>query len=301
MLNFMKVRYLYFLISSFVLIPGFISLVMFGLRPAIDFTGGSLLEVQLSDEEATNRFTTTEVQSAVGDIYEISSIQSSGDNQYIVRGRPISNDQKLQVLGELSTEYGEITELRFETLGPALGSELITKTLFALVLTALVISIYVSTQFDELKYGVCAVLAMTHDLVVLLGVFSILGYFFGVEVDVLFVTALLTTLSFSIHDTVVVYDRIRETRRKFPRLSFDNVLNLSIIQTLGRSLNNSITIIIMLLALALLGGDTIRWFSVGLLVGAITGTYSSTFIAVPLLKIWQDVEDKLKSRRRVKR
>lgn len=297
MLNFMKLRYFYFLISALVLIPGFISLVLFGLKPAIDFTGGSLLEVSVSDETAHSRFTTNEVQSVIGEIYEVSSVQSSGDDQFIIRGKPITNDQKLQALSELTAEFGEITELRFETLGPALGSELITKTLFALGLAALVITTYVSRQFDELKFGVSAVLAMLHDLAVLVGVFSILGYVYGVEVDVLFVTALLTTLSFSIHDTVVVYDRIRETRKKFPRIGFENTLNLSIIETLGRSLNNSITIIIMLLALALLGGDTIRWFSVALLVGAITGTYSSTFIAVPLLMVWRDIEQKLKLRR----
>jgi preprotein translocase subunit SecF len=297
MLNFIKLRYLYFLISGLVIIPGLISLALFGLQPSIDFTGGSLLELQLQNTEAVDRFTLDEVKNNVQAIFEVTAVQSSGENRFIVRGKQISNDQKDMALRNFETVFGELRELRFETLGPSLGSELITKTLIALGLATLVIMLYISRQFDQLKFGVSAILAIIHDLVVLLGVFSLLGYFYGVEVDILFVTALLTTLSFSVHDTVVVYDRIRETLKKFPRLGFENVLNLSILETLGRSLNNSITIILMLLALALLGGESIRWFSVALLIGAVTGTYSSTFVAVPLLMVWQDLESKLKARR----
>ena len=124
---------------------------------------------------------------------------------------------------------------------------------------------------------------MLHDSLILIGAFSLLGHFFDVEVDVLFVTALLTTLSFSIHDTIVVYDRIRELKRKHPRSGLEEIANAAVLETLSRSINNSMTIIIMLLSLVVLGGDTIRWFSVALLIGAITGTYSSTFTAVPLL------------------
>ena len=167
---------------------------------------------------------------------------------------------------------------------------MLSKTLAALFLVAATITIYVWRQFDELKYGVCAILAMFHDSIILLGAFSILGYFYGIQVDVLFVTALLTTLSFSVHDTIVVYDRIRELKRKRRGVNYTDLVNMSVVETLSRSINNSITIILMLFSLALLGGNSIRWFAVALLIGAITGTYSSTFTAAPLLLLWDEIK-----------
>ena len=186
-------------------------------------------------------------------------------------------------------------------MGPSLGKELLAKTLTGVIIAASLIMIYVWIQFSELKYGVSAILAMFHDSLILLGIFSLLGYFYGIEVDMLFVTALLTTLSFSVHDTIVVYDRIRELRGKYPRYSLVSLVNTAVTETLSRSINNSVTIIIMLAALAALGGDTIRWFAVALLIGAITGTYSSTFTAAPLLLLWEDVADKLRHRRKNKK
>jgi preprotein translocase subunit SecF len=152
--------------------------------------------------------------------------------------------------------------------------------------------LYLTFQFKELRFGISAVLAMVHDSLILISAFSWLGFLMGVEVDVLFVTAVMTTLSFSVHDTIVVFDRIRELRRNNPRVEFETLVNTAVLQTLARSLNNSMTIIIMLLALVLLGGDTIRWFAVALLIGAITGTYSSTFTAVPLLLVWEEFKTK---------
>jgi len=196
--------------------------------------------------------------------------------------------QKLQVANEL------VEEVRYETVGPVLGRELLVKTLVAVALSAGGIMLYVAYRFKEMRYGVCAVLAMFHDMLVLIGTFSLLGYFLHVEVDVLFVTAVLTILSFSVHDTIVVYDRIRELRRKERGLTYVEMIDTAVTETLSRSLNNSLTIIFMLLALWLLGGETIRWFVFALLIGTITGTYSSTFTAAPLLVIW----DSLHSRRK---
>ena len=176
--------------------------------------------------------------------------------------------------------------MRFETVGPILGQELIRKMLWAGLIVVIFILLYVAKQFTDLSFGISAILAMLHDSLVVLGSFSLLGYFYGIEVDVLFVTALLTTLSFSVHDTIVVFDRIRELHRKYPKYSFDEMADRAVAETLVRSLNNSITIIVMLLSLVLLGGSSIKWFSVALLIGAITGTYSSTFTAVPLLVEW---------------
>ena len=185
-------------------------------------------------------------------------------------------------------------ELRFDTVGPTLGKELIRKTILGVILASGFILAYVWKQFKQPMYGVCAILAMFHDSFVLLGVFSLLGHFAGVEIDTLFVTAVLTILSFSVHDTVVVYDRIRESRKKFPGIPFPDLADKAITETLSRSINNSMTIIIMLMALYLLGGSTIKWFVLALLVGTVSGTYSSTFTAVPLLVVWNEIKRRKK-------
>lgn len=291
MFDFMKYRYLYFALSLIVIIPGIFSLLRYGLQPSIDFTGGSLVEVRFL--APTVEPTAATIEDTLQPIYVIDSVQSSGDDQFIIRGEAIENAKKDEGLIALQATFGLTQELRFETVGPVLGRELVGKTLLAIGLAATLITIYVAHQFNELKYGVCAILAMFHDSLVLIGIFSLLGHFFGTEVDVLFVTALLTTLSFSVHDTIVVYDRIREFKKKYPRFSLPDLTNAAVLQTLSRSLNNSITIIVMLLALVLLGGDTIRIFTIALLIGAVTGTYSSTFTAAPLLLVWDSLAQKL--------
>jgi preprotein translocase subunit SecF len=285
-MNFMKFRSLYFFLSALVIVPGLISLALYGLKPSIDFTGGSLLEVQVNNPAHPQPYSQTELQNAMKDKYEILSVQRSAASNYILRGKPINNEQKNQAIAQLQTQVPAATEVRFETVGPVLGKELIQKTLVAGILALIIIIGYVWRQFSDLKYGVAAVVAMVHDALVLIGSFSLLGHFLNVEVDVLFVTALLTILSFSIHDTIVVFDRIRENVRKYPKAAYIEIINASILETLGRSINNSITIIIMLLTLVVLGGQSIHWFSVALLIGAITGTYSSTFTAVPMLLVW---------------
>lgn len=283
-MNLIKFKKIYFLISLTFLIPGLVSLLLFGLKPAIDFTGGSLLELHFLNQEKNN-VNEDDFKNNLEQLYEANVVQSSGENKIIIKGKEINNREKDELLLKLEESYGELEVLRFETVGPLLGAELLKKTLMAVFLVASIITFYVWKQFDELKYGICAVLAMLHDSFILIGAFSLLGHFLNVEVDVLFVTALLTTLSFSIHDTIVIYDRIRELKRKHPRSGLEEVANAAILETLSRSINNSMTIIIMLLSLAVLGGDTIRWFVIALLIGAITGTYSSTFTAVPLLLV----------------
>ena len=288
----MKWRWLYFLISFLVIIPGVISLIMFGLKPAIDFTGGSLIEINFVEIVEDQELSAANLEESLRDVYELSSIQQSGHNKIILKGKHIDNELKNEVLTLLTNEYGLIVEERFETVGPSLGKELLRKTLTGVIIAAVLIMVYVWAQFSELKYGVSAILAMFHDSLILVGTFSLFGYFYGTEVDMLFVTALLTTLSFSVHDTIVVYDRIRELKRKYPRYKLVNLVNTAVTETLSRSINNSVTIIIMLSALAMLGGDTIRWFTIALLIGAVTGTYSSTFTAAPLLLLWDDLAEK---------
>lgn len=279
-MKLLKYYQLYFVISLLVIIPGLLSLAMNGLKLGIDFTGGTLLEVQLNQTVSS-----AQIEAAVKKDFELDQVTPSGQNQFLLRGKTLTNDQKNQVLNDLA-QFGSVKELRFEVVGPTLGGELLRKTLMALVVVSLIITWFVARQFKELKYGVSAILAMFHDTLVLLGVFSLLGKFAGVEVDVLFVTALLTTLSFSVHDTIVVFDRIRELHRKHAQTSFHELADMAVLETMGRSLNNSLTIIFMLLALVMLGGDSIKWFAVALLVGSVTGTYSSPFTAVPLLLVW---------------
>ena len=178
--------------------------------------------------------------------------------------------------------------MSFETIGATLGSELIKKTLIAVIIACVILVIYLQFRFDELDYGLAAFLAVIHDTLILSGIFSLLGAYFQTEVDILFVTALLTTISFSVHDTVVIYDRIKELKNKFLNQSLSEVSNAAVSATLSRSLNNSLTVVFMLLALLLLGGETLRDFSLALVLGVIFGTYSSPFVSVPLLLFFAD-------------
>ncbi len=275
----MKYWWLYFAISLVVIVPGVYSLIRYGLKPSIDFTGGTTIVWQSQATESLLN------DVAVSSNITIRAMAKKG-NTTTLTTNAIDKDvyQSFKATVEKVTP---VIEQQFETVGPALGAELIKKTVYALVTAASLILLYVAYRFKNIKFGVSAILAMLHDSLVLLGVFSLLGYFMGVEVDTLFVTALLTVLSFSVHDTIVVYDRIRELKKKHGHLNFDEIVNRAVVETMGRSLNNSLTIIFMLLAMYMLGGDTTKWFIFALLVGTISGTYSSTFTAAPILIVWE--------------
>jgi len=291
-MNFMKYKWLYFLLSAVVILPGFFSLAKWGLRPAIDFTGGTILELRF--KQPSGKLDNFEIEKVLEDKnISFASVQASGEETYLLRLGEIDREGATQIKTVLEEKFQEAPEeLRFETVGPILGRELLTKTILAVILAASFILLYVAWVFKNKMFGACAVLAMFHDLLVLLGVFSLLGHFIGVEIDTLFVTAMLTILSFSVHDTVVVYDRIRESQKHFPQAPFVDLVNKAITETLSRSLNNSLTIIFMLLALWLMGGETIKWFVFALLIGTVSGTYSSTFTAAPLLVVWDQLKRK---------
>ena len=289
----------YFLFSLLVIIPGVISLVLFGLRLSIDFTGGSLLELKFN-KSTVQQVNNQQVEEAVEGIgAEVSAIQQSGDQTYLIRMKPIDKDKNEEIKKALSQKFGEIEELRFETVGPTIGKELSIKALQALTLASVLIVLYIAWSFRKVpkpasswRFGVCAIVALLHDVLVVVGIFSILGRVWAVEVDSLFVTALLTVIGFSVHDTIVVFDRIRENLRTQAGLPFARIVNESIIQTLNRSLNTSLTVIFVLFALLLFGGTTVRWFVVTLLIGIISGTYSSIFNASPLLVVWHEWSQK---------
>ncbi len=287
MIDFMKWKWLYFAISLVVIIPGVISLIFFGFKQSIDFTGGTILQMVITPKE-NQSLNEDVIKQSLGDIVQLDEVHINKD-LVTLRTKPMNIMQKEKAIVALQSSFKTVEEVSFETVGPTLGKELLTKTLIAMLLSAGGITLYVAYRFNELKYGVCAVLAMLHDSLVLLGIFSLFGKFMGVQVDTLFVTAVLTILSFSVHDTIVVYDRIRELRKKSLGLSFDDVINTAVTETMSRSINNSMAIIFMLFVLWLLGGDSMKWFVLALLIGTITGTYSSTFTAAPLLVVWSEM------------
>jgi preprotein translocase subunit SecF len=294
MINWLKYTKIYFLVSLVAIVVGIFSLLNWGLKLGVDFRGGSILEYKFEDEISTEVFTKKIEEEGV----EVNTIQSVGEKIYLFRFPPLSPDEKNKVAsisGELSS--GQLEELRFETVGPSVGPELVKKTIYAILIAASAILLWVAYQFKSLKFGASAILAMFHDSFILICLFSLFGFLFSAEVDFLFVTALLTTLSFSVHDTIVVFDRIREISKKEGG-ELKEVANRALTETMVRSLNNSFTIIFMLVALLLLGGTTIKWFAVALLVGTILGTYSSPFVAVPLLVTWDSLIGRIKSLRK---
>lgn len=286
MIKFMKYKWVYGVISSLILIPGVISLLMWGLTPSLDFTGGTIVELRFEKEITPQMLEKVAVEQQI----EVVSVQKSADNTYLFKAKEFGKDKNEMLKKALTTQFGQVEELRFESVGPIIGQELTRKTIVAAGVAIFAILLYVAFAFRKVKgeikswrFGVAAVFALLHDTVATLGIFSLLGHFFGIEVDLLFVTAVLTIMSFSVHDTIVVFDRLREVLKRAPGIAVEEAANLALTETMTRSVNNSLTIIFMLLALFLLGGTTIHWFILALLIGTIFGTYSSPFVATPLL------------------
>lgn len=284
-MNWMKHLSIYFLISAIIIVPGIYSLVRYGFKLSIEFTGGTRLTVE-------NIKSSSDVISAFNEFTP--SLEDSTTTSVTLKTKNISQETAQKSLDGIKKVEPDAKITSFETIGASLGKETIKKTISALVIASVVLLLYISFAFKQIKYGVCAVLAMFHDSAVLLGSFSLLGHFYGVEIDLLFVTAVLTILSFSVHDTIVVYDRIRELSHKNKGEDYTSLVNRAVTETMVRSLNNSLTIIFMLIALFLIGGETTKFFALALLIGTVTGTYSSTFTAAPLLIVWEKLINKKK-------
>ncbi len=288
--RFMKYKWYYFGLSLLVLIPGIISLAFFRLQLSIDFTGGTLLEIQTAKPVQTALFRNVAQKQHL----QLSTAQSSSDNTFLLRFKPLTQAQNIQYQKDLASSVGRVTEKSFQTVGPVVGAELTRNALLAVAVASLFIILYISWSFGSIpkpysawKFGASAVIALLHDVFVVVGLFSIFGHLYHVEVDSLFVTALLTVIGFSVHDTIVVFDRVRENLPKMPRATFEQVVDFSLTETLARSLNTSLTVILTLAALLMFGGDTIRWFVAALLIGIVSGTYSSIFNAAPILVLWE--------------
>jgi preprotein translocase subunit SecF len=291
MIDWMKYRWLYLLISGTVIIAGLFSLFKWGLQVGIEFKGGTLVEYKLEKDIGSGKVSATAKQAGT----EVNSVQKTETGSYLLKLGQVDPTKRANIQTSLEKTAGKVTELRFETIGPTVGPELVTKTLYSLLIAAGGILLWVAMQFKSFKFGVSAVLAMLHDSLVVIGMYSIFGHFYGAEVDLLFVTALLTILSFSVHDTIIVYDRIRESKKGLDSDLYD-LANKATSETMVRSLNNTFVLVFMMVALLLLGGATIKWFVATLLVGSISGAYSSPFVAVSILVTWDELQKKFKKR-----
>ena len=291
--NFIKNQKYFLSLSAILVASGIIAFFVWGLKPGIDFTGGALLEVEYETDRPAN----ADVSAVVEGITEKPIIQQVGDKGLIIRTKNIDEPTHQKIVSALKGKISgdnAFTEKQFQTIGPSISAELKEKSYSAILLVLIAIVLYIAFAFRKVsrpvsawKYGVCAVLALTHDIFIPVGIFAALGHYKGVEIDTLFVTALLTILGFSVHDTIVVFDRIRENLLKYSKESFEQVVDRSVNQTMVRSISTSFTVLLVLLAVFFFGGATIKYFVLTLILGVIFGTYSSIFVASPLLVLWQ--------------
>jgi len=291
-MNLLGKRYLFFALSAIVIIPGLILLFTGGIPLSIDFTGGSLLEVTFEG--------TTPQPAQVFASYKEAGIkdpqvQTTETGGIIIRSEFLDTDKRDAVLTAMNEAFGETTVQRFDSVGPSIGEQVTSRAAMAVGVSSLLVVIFIAWSFRGVKgayrYGISAILAMLHDVALIFSVTAFGSIFFGWEIDSLFLTALLTVIGFSMQDSIVVFDRIRENSSSLRRLDYEVLVNHSIVQTLQRSINTQLmTVEFLLLALAFFGGVTLRQFVVVLLVGLMSGTYSSIFIAAPILVVWEKKE-----------
>jgi len=296
MIQIIKYKYIYLIISALILIPGAVFLITKGLNLSIDFTGGSLFRY-----EFTNEVSREEIKHEFENLgIKVETISQESQKRYSIRTKPVETEINNDLKEVLDTKFNGAVQLSFETVGPAIGKETTNKAFVALFWASLGILFYIAFAFRNipkpysgLRFGISAIVSMLHDALMVTGIFSILGYYFNMEVDSLFITAVLTVLGFSVHDTIVVFDRIRENLNKMPRnLPFSEIVNYSIVETLGRSVATSLTVMFTLFSLYMLGGSSIKAFVLAMLIGIISGTYSSIFTAAPVLVIWEEYIEK---------
>jgi preprotein translocase subunit SecF len=299
MINIISKRYIFFVLSLLIIIPGLLILFILGLQDnlplAIDFTGGSLIEVSIGTESINYQDEIIEIYEYYG--VEDVQIQPTDKNSIIIRSSFLDDDQQSAVKDEIVSQFSdqEVQFLRFDNVGPVIGQEVATRAAMAVGFAALIVVLYITFAFRGIqnasRYGICAVIAMVHDVCLVLSITAVGSILFSWQIDALFLTALLTVIGFSVQDKVVVFDRIRENSSIYKKLNFETLVNHSVVQTLQRSINTQLmTVEFMLLALVLFGGQTLREFALVLLVGLLSGTYSSIFIAAPILVVWENRE-----------
>lgn len=287
-MNFIKHKRIYYAISSILILASLVSLAFLGVNFGTEFTGGSMMEIEYSE----NVPSVSELRGVLNNAgLSDAIIQSAGENGFVLRMPDISQEKYIELRGLLVGS----TENYFESIGPTIGDELKDKSVISIIIASLAIILYIALTFRDAgdrkvkswQYGmVAAGVGFFHDVLIVLGAFSIMGYLYGIQFTVPIAVALLTVLGYSINDTVVIFDRIRENIAKNPRLLFPDIVNKSLNETLERSINTSATTLFVLIAIFILGGETIRWFVFAMILGISVGTYSSIFIAGPLLVTW---------------
>ena len=298
-MNIIGKRYWFFGLSLAVIIPGLIALALGGLKPSIDFTGGTVLEYKFSSgtapspDQVRTALASVTIDQTIQGLGNI-QVQTSGTDGVILRLQQVDQATITKIQAALETSFGTATAISSDNVGAAVGGEVAQRAAGAVALASIGIALYVWFAFRGLphafRYGLAAVTALVHDVLVLVGVAAILGLALGWEADALFLTAVLTVIGFSVHDTIVVFDRIRENQIKYRYVAFEKVVNHSVVQTLDRSINTTLTVLLTLLALSLFGGVTTRHFVIILLVGMASGAYSSIFNAAAILVVWENRE-----------
>lgn len=299
-MNIVGRRWLWFIISILVILPGIVALAAWGLKPGIDFSGGQVMEVG----KTTDTSEVLQVFEAAGarDL----TATTTGDATLLVRYRDAegktaveTNEQIKQSLSQIGAE-----QISYESVGPAVSRDITKNAVISVALAAVAIVLFLAVSFRNApppvspwSFGITAVIALLHDTLALLGIFAILGHYYNVEIDSLFITAVLTTIGFSVHDTIVVFDRIRENLKRYTH-PFEVIVNDSIVETIARSLSTSLTVLMTLLALLIFGGESIRLFVLALLLGVLLGTYSSIFNAAPMLVVWNNFKLKRQSKKK---
>ena len=285
-INFLKYRKIYFIFSGIIILVSLFFLYLFGLNPGIDFTGGSILEVEYTDQRPSNQEIKEKLKDFnLGDFY----LQPTGEKGLILKMKDIDQETYQKIIQSL----GQVKELSFESIGPTIGKELREKTKLVIILSLFSMLIYIAFAFRQVsrpikswQYGIVAILILSHDILIPLAVFSFLGKFYGVQITIPVIVALLTVVGYAINNVVVVFDRVRETILKTRLETFEEIVNSSINQTLTRQLNTSLTTLFPLLFIYFLGGETLKYFALALILGIIAGTYSSIFLAGPILFSW---------------
>jgi preprotein translocase subunit SecF len=287
---FTKYRKIYFIFSGMLVLASVVCLIIFGLKPGIEFTGGSILELEYKSQRPSHQ----EIREVLSPFKLRENIQSTGDKGVIIRMRNITEEVHLKVVEKLN-EQAEIVKEKtsFQSIGPMIGKELKRKTNIVIFLALVAILLYMAFAFRKVsypvkswQYGIAGIIALFHDVLIPIGVFSVLGKFYGVQVTIPIITALLTIFGYSINDTVVVFDRIRENLLKRADMDFEGTVDRSLNQTLARSINTSFTTLLVLFTIFFFGGETLKYFSLALIIGIAAGTYSSIFLASPMLVSW---------------
>ena len=278
----------YFLLSLAIILPGIVSMAFFGFRLGIDFAGGDQYNLAF-----TQPVQATAVQKEMDTFNVEATVQQAGTNGVLITTKPLSSAQETAIRADLAKKFPlDPSRSSYAQVGPTIARELVVGAGGLIVIASILIVIYLSIRFNY-KFAICAILALLHDVFVLTGIYSILGKVFNLplgEINTLFVTAVLTVIGFSVHDTIVIFDRIRENLRQASRLTFEQNVNLSIIQSLARSVNTSMTVVFVLVALFLISPQNIKGFTLALLIGIVSGTYSSIFNASPLLVVWRRLD-----------